>query len=153
MNQTITGLLIICTALFMTGCEKIMSTGVGPGSGEAELSASRVEELQDSNFETQTAQGVVLVYFWAPWCGPCRTQGPIVEKVAAQLGDTVKVAKVNVDHAPQTARKFEISSIPTLVILKNGVSVKRFEGVTQADALITAIKAVMDATIPVMKEM
>jgi len=153
MKQTIKALMIIGCVVSITGCNKVLSDGGKAASGAEGKSVSRVAELIDANFAEQTAQGVVLVDFWAPWCGPCRTQGPIVEKVAAQLGDTAKVLKVNVDQARQSALKFEISSIPTLILLKNGVPVKRFEGVTQADELMAAVKAAMDVTSPVKKEM
>ena len=93
------------------------------------------------NFAAQTAQGVMLVDFWAPWCGPCRRQGPIVEQVAEQLGAAAKIAKVNVDEAPKTAQKFGIESIPTLIVFKDGKPVKQFEGLTQAADLVAAIKA------------
>lgn len=141
MKQKILGLSIMSGALLFMGCEKTTATGTKAGDGVAEKVASRVLELNDATFAAQTAQGVVLVDFWAPWCGPCRLQGPIVEKASAQLGDTVRVAKVNVDQASQTAQKFGIRSIPTLIVFKDGKPVKQFVGVTQADALVAAVKA------------
>ena len=62
----------------------------------------------------------VLVDFWAPWCGPCRMVAPVVESIAAQLGDKLKVAKVNVDEQPALAERYSIQSIPTLLIFKGG---------------------------------
>lgn len=96
-------------------------------------------ELTDVNFSSETSQGVVLVDFWAPWCGPCRMQGPIVERVAETMSGKAKVGKCNVDEAPKSAQQFGIRSIPTLVILKNGKEVRRFVGVQQEDVLINAI--------------
>jgi thioredoxin 1 len=141
MTKRIVGMLVAGGVLFVTGCEKKTSPVEKAGASSAEKDASRVVELNDTTFAAQTAQGVVLVDFWAPWCGPCRMQGPIVEKAAEQLGDAVKVAKVNVDQAPQTSQKFGISSIPTLIVFNNGKLVKQFVGVTQADDLVAAIKA------------
>jgi len=95
--------------------------------------------LTDNNFETETNEGVVLVDFWAPRCGPCRAQGPIIERVAdAMLGKAV-VGKCNVDEEPKSAERFGVRKIPTLVILKDTREVERFVGLQQEAALITAI--------------
>jgi len=96
--------------------------------------------ITDANFIAETSQGVVLVDFWAPWCGPCQTQGPIIEKVAAAMAGQAKVGKCNVDEAPKSTERFGISSIPSLVVLKGGKEVERFVGVQQEAVLITAIK-------------
>jgi thioredoxin len=83
----------------------------------------------------------VIVDFWAPWCGPCRTQGPIVEQVASQMGDRAVVAKVNVDDERGLAAQFAIQAIPTLVVLKDGNVVQRFVGVQRAEALAGALES------------
>lgn len=127
-----------CTLLMVTGCDKKPVASAAPAADGS--AAIGVLELDDATFAAQTAQGVVLVDFWAPWCPPCRMQGPIVDAVAKQLGDTAKVAKVNVDNAKATAQAFGIRSIPTLVVLKDGKTVKSFTGLTQADALVAAVK-------------
>lgn len=81
-------------------------------------------ELNDQNFEAEVLKytdGPVLVDFYATWCGPCKMQGPIVEALAEKLkGSTMKAFKVNVDEAQATAAKYEIMSIPTLIVFKNG---------------------------------
>ena len=66
------------------------------------------------------AEGVMMVYFWAEWCGPCRMIAPALEEIAGSLGQKVKIVKLNVDENPQTAAKYNIQSIPTLMIFKNG---------------------------------
>ncbi len=81
----------------------------------------------------------VLVDFWAPWCGPCRMQGPIVEQLASEIGETAVVGKLNTDENPEVAGHYGIMSIPTLMVFKNGRPVKQFIGVTNANALKTAL--------------
>ena len=96
-------------------------------------------KLTDANFTTETSKGVVLVDFWAPWCGPCQMQGPIIEKVAAAMAGKAKVGKCNVDDAPQTSEGFGIKSIPSLIILKDNQEVERFIGVQGETDLIAAL--------------
>lgn len=95
--------------------------------------------LTDENFEKTVTQGTVLVDFWAPWCMPCRMQGPILEKVANKVGDGVKICKMNVDEEQLAAQKFRITSIPTLLLFKNGQVVRQFVGVQDEGTLVSAI--------------
>lgn len=97
-------------------------------------------ELNDSNFDAEAKAGVVLIDFWAPWCGPCRMQGPILEQIVGKV-EGAKITKLNVDEAPAVAAKFGIMSIPTLIVLKDGQPVKQFVGVQQADTLLAALNA------------
>ena len=90
-----------------------------------------VVDLTDENFETAATNGVVLVDFYANWCGPCRSQRPIIERVAAKVRDCATVASVDVDASPEIAGGFGIHSIPTLVVLKDGDQIRRFVGVTK----------------------
>lgn len=76
--------------------------------------------LNEQNFQTEIASGVVLVDFWAEWCGPCQMMLPILADFAQEMGDTMKVGKVNVDEAPALAQSFRVMSIPTLIVLKDG---------------------------------
>ena len=82
----------------------------------------------------------VIIDFWAPWCGPCRTQGPILDQVAARVGNRAIVAKVNVDDEANLAATFGIQAIPTLVVMKGGKVVQRFTGVQDAETLVGALQ-------------
>jgi len=93
--------------------------------------------VTDTNFDNEVVKSVtpVLVDFWAVWCGPCRFQDPILEEVASEYQGKVKIAKLNVDENPQTAGKFGIMSIPTLMLFKNGQPVKTMIGVQSKETL------------------
>jgi len=103
--------------------------------------SDKVKELNAANFDSTIASGTVLVDFWAPWCGPCKMQGPILDKVAEKIGDKAVVAKVNVDESPALAAKFGVRSIPTLILFKNGQKVNDFIGVQQEAALVEVLTA------------
>lgn len=94
--------------------------------------------VTDQNFDSEVlgSDKPVLVDFWAPWCGPCRVQGPIVEDVATAVAGKAKIGKMNVDENPQTSMKYGIMSIPTIMIFKGGTVVKQFVGVQSKDTLL-----------------
>ena len=103
-----------------------------------ELAAGRPLELTDADFDTvvQATSRPVLVDFWAPWCGPCRSMAPAFEQAAAQLGERALLVKVNSDDNPQLAARFGIRSIPTLVRLARGREVQRQSGALPAGAIV-----------------
>lgn len=101
-----------------------------------------VKAITDATFEAETKEGLVLVDFWATWCGPCRMQAPILEKLSEELSeDELKILKMDVDENPETARAFGIMSIPTLLFKKDGQVVKQVAGVHTA----AQIKAIVSA--------
>ncbi len=102
--------------------------------------AGSVQELTQADFEATIGSGVTLVDFWAPWCGPCRMQGPILEEVAASLDGEASIAKVNVDDHAELAGPLGVQSIPTLILFKDGQEVQRFVGVQDASTLLAAIR-------------
>lgn len=100
-------------------------------------------ELNDSTFKETIASGVTLVDFWAPWCGPCQMQIPILGKVAEAVGSRATIAKVNVDDTPVAASQYGVRGIPTLVLFKDGKEVNRFVGVQRENALLSAIETAL----------
>ena len=98
---------------------------------------AEILDVNDGNFEQEVihSQTTVLIDFWAPWCGPCRMVGPIVEELAKEYTGRLKVAKVNVDENQQVAGLYGIRGIPTLVFFKDGQEVKRIVG-AQGKALL-----------------
>lgn len=91
--------------------------------------------LTEKNFDSETASGLVLVDFWAQWCGPCRMQAPILDELDDRLGAAVKICKLDVDEAPSVAQRFGVMSIPTLMVLKDGELVNKAVGVHTLEQL------------------
>ncbi|HNV22407.1 MAG TPA: thioredoxin [Candidatus Hydrogenedentes bacterium] len=96
-------------------------------------------ELTKDDFDSVIGSGVTLVDFWAEWCGPCRMMTPAIEELAAQYAGKATIAKVNVDNENDLAAKFNVSSIPTLLVFKDGKVAHQFVGVTPKAELAKAI--------------
>ena len=99
--------------------------------------AGRVIELSEQNWEQEVVNSdkPVLVDFWAPWCGPCRIIAPIIEELAEEFGDKIKVGKLNTDENPNIAMRYGIRAIPTIILFKNGEVVDTRIGVQPKEAL------------------
>ncbi len=100
---------------------------------------SDVNELTSDNFDTTVSKGVTLVDFWAEWCGPCKMIGPVVEQLASEYEGKATVGKIDVDSQAELAQRYNVSSIPTLIVMKDGEESKRFIGVTSKTELAEAL--------------
>lgn len=98
--------------------------------------------LTDKNFDQQTKNRVVLVDFWAEWCTPCKMMAPVLNDLAEELTDDTRVGKLNIEQYQSMAQRFNVRSIPTLILFKNGKEVNRFVGIKQKGFLLKEISKV-----------
>jgi len=106
---------------------------------------AEVSRFEDNNFDKEVLQTseAVLVDFWAPWCGPCRMVGPVVEEIAEEYAGRLKVGKVNVDENRDLATRYGIMSIPTLIVFKNGKEIQRIVGYRGKQGIVEVINGVI----------
>ena len=94
-----------------------------------------IKELTDDSFTKEISNGITLVDFHAEWCGPCRMMAPVLEQVAKEIKGKAHIAKVDIDSEQKTAAQFQITSVPTLILFKDGKEVNRLIGLRNADAI------------------
>ncbi len=97
--------------------------------------AKGLRYLNDDNFQQEINSGVTLVDFYADWCGPCRMMEPIINDLADELEDKVKITKIDIESAQRTAASFQVTSIPTIIVFKDGVEVERLVGLKDKETL------------------
>jgi len=102
--------------------------------------SENIKILDDRNFGQVVGKGVSLVDFWAEWCGPCKVQGPIVDELADEMGEKANICKLDVDKNQNTARKYGIQNIPTMLIFKDGKPVDKLVGVKPKGAILKAMQ-------------
>ena len=98
-----------------------------------------IMHLTKDNFDSVTSSGLVLVDFWATWCGPCRMQAPVLDQVDAELGSSVKVCKLDVDDHPDIAQRFGVFSIPTLIVFRDGQMIRKEVGLHSYEQLLSML--------------
>lgn len=99
-------------------------------------------KFNEANFEEEVLKSdkMVLVDFYADWCGPCRMMSPVIDEIAGEMSESVKVGKVNVDDNKELAMKYNVMSIPTIIIFKDGMPVKSFVGVRDKSEIVDCLK-------------
>ena len=104
---------------------------------------SATVHLNDENFDQEVASGITLVDFYADWCGPCRMMEPIIEELAKEMSGNVKIAKIDIDACQKVTARFNVTSIPTLILFKNNEEVERIVGVKDKQGLKSIIQTAL----------
>lgn len=136
-----------CGAKNRVPAEKLRE-GLQPVCGQCKSSlplSSHPVTVTDANLaeEVERSPLPVLLDMWAPWCGPCRMIAPVIEQLASELAGRVKVAKLNTDENPMTASRFNVRSIPTLLVLKDGKEIDRLVGAFPKQEILRRVQAVL----------
>lgn len=105
--------------------------------------AANVVYLDDSNFKDTIAKGVTLVDFYADWCGPCRMIAPIIEELSTEFNGKAKIAKLDIEKAQEVTTEFQVTSIPTIILFKDGNEVKRIVGLRDKETLKSLVSAAL----------
>ena len=134
--------VLLCSVCHSKNRVRQVPDGQVPVCARCQAALPWLHDGTDASFNSDIQASVpVLVDFWAPWCGPCRVMGPILEEIARERAGKVRVVKVNVDENPQSAATFSVRSIPTLLLFHEGKQVDSMIGVVQKPALLQRLAA------------
>lgn len=111
------------------------------------MSSEDIKKITEDSFSKDIASGVTLVDFFADWCGPCRMLSPVLEKVAKEMKGKATVAKLDIDRAQKVASSFQVTSVPTMILFKNGKEVGRLVGLRDAESIIEFMKGFTAASV------
>lgn len=141
ISQLSNALLVLSLCLVLSACGSANISTEENGSSESKSGNSHVNKVTDATFEQEVLKSdtPVLVDFWAPWCGPCKMMGPIVDELSNDLSGKVKVLKLNTDENPKTAAASNITGIPTLKLYKSGKVVEEVVGAVEKSYLTEKI--------------
>lgn len=127
-------------SIALMGIFSLTSINAFGGTKDEPKEKSLIITLSAANYGSETAKGLVLVDFWAAWCGPCRRMAPILDEIATEYKDSVKIGKVNVDNYKKFSIDKGIQALPTIVVYKDGKEVDRITGLVSKSKLIEVIK-------------
>ncbi|GGM21079.1 thioredoxin TrxC [Deinococcus aerophilus] len=140
--------VLICSECHSKNRVQRVPGGQVPVCARCHAALPWLHDGSDASFASDIQAGVpVLVDFWAPWCGPCRVMGPVLEEIAREQAGKVRVVKINVDENPQSAARFQVRSIPTLLIFRDGEAVDSVIGAVQKSVLLQKISAASGARL------
>lgn len=105
------------------------------------MARKNVSDLTSENFDKFIKEDKIVIDFWAPWCGPCKMMGPVFEEAAGEMKDKVKFGKVNVDDEGELAQRFQVMSIPTLIVFRDGEQIDRISGLVSKKDLVDRVKS------------
>lgn len=128
------GVVVLFLIYRMYKMRHLLTSDHGPETSEHTLT------ITDANFDKTISKGVTLIDFWAPWCAPCRIQGPIINDLANEMAGKANIGKLDVDQNKRVAAKLGIRNIPTIYIFKNGEIVKQFVGVKPKLTLVKELE-------------
>ncbi len=134
MKRTIITQLVIILAL-------VAFNGNVFGQKGNKAATKNVKIITDKDFNKTIKKGITLVDFWAVWCRPCRTQAPIIEELATEVGKNFKIGKLDIDRNKITSNKLSVRRIPTLIIFKDGKEIKRLVGLQGKQAILNELNA------------